>query len=86
MTGGELIAEFEDREPGACLFEGGRRGWRSGHAGSNQQEIEVGDAHQEQSVGHAAAALDVISGAAQEFAQVGEHVGVGIETENAAAG
>jgi hypothetical protein len=31
-------------------------------SGPNQQEIEMRDTHQEQRVGHAAAALDIVSG------------------------
>ena len=44
------------------------------------------DAHQEKSVAHAASALGVVSGTAQQFAQVGEHVNIGVEAQNAAAG
>jgi hypothetical protein len=46
----------------------------------------MGYAHQEQSVAQFAAGVDFVSGAKQQFAQVGEHVGIGVEAQNAAAG
>jgi len=42
--------------------------------------------HQDQSVAQATAGVDVVSGAAQEFAQVGQHIGVAIQAQNAAPG
>ena len=44
------------------------------------------NAHQEQSVADSVSALDLVSGAAQQFAQVGEHIGIGVDAQNAAAG
>jgi len=48
-------------------------------------EIEVVDAQQQRGVAHAIGGLDFVSSAAQEFAQVGEHVDIGVDAQNAAA-
>ena len=60
---------------------GGRKG---GHLGACQQEVKLGGADQEASIGQMAAGVNVISSTAQQFPQVGEHIKIEIETENAA--
>src|SRR5271163_504206 len=59
MTRGELCAEFDHRDLGAGVPEGLRCDRRSDLVGANQQEIKMRDAHQEQSIAHAIAGLDV---------------------------
>src|ERR1035437_9605220 len=71
MAGGKLAAQFNHRELGARGLEGWRRSRGGGHAGARQQKIEMHNPHQEQSVAHPATRLDVVSGAAQQFAQIG---------------
>ena len=86
IAGRKLAAQFDHWKSGTRVVEGLGRGRGRGPVGAYQQEIKRRDAHQEKSVAYAASTLGVVSGTAQQFAQVGEHIYIGVEAQNPAAG
>jgi len=84
-VGGKLAAEFDYWDSSAGRLETLLRGRGRAHAGTQQQEVETGDTHQQQGVTQFAAGVNFVAGAPQKFAQVGEYVGIGVEAQNAVA-
>jgi len=85
VLGGELGAEFDDGNFGAGVAEGFLGGGGGGEAGADEQGVEMRDAHQDESVAQAAAGVDVVSGVAQGFAEIGGHVRAALKAKQAAA-
>src|ERR1700758_1916992 len=83
MARGEIAAQFEHWNLGAGILKSLRRCGGSNLVGAHQQEIDWRDLHEKHGIADAIGSLDFVSGAPQEFAQIGEHVDVRVETEDA---